>query len=1171
MNKKNTIARDRHTTSRSLSRVRSACFKKGYMRLWFKRFQCAFLLIGVQLVMASSIPAQILSIKQKDVTLKNFIDMVTQKSNYRFIYTDEDLAHAKKKDLSIENLEVEKVLNIYFQDQPLNYKIVDRNIVISPRKAEPSTASTTTITTRPNVPIQTSVNGQVLLQVGDTQETADGVTITIKGTNRRFFTKADGSFSVPANAGDVLTFSSVGYRSHEVRVVAVSTVLKVVLQEEIVGLDDVVVTGYQEQEKRTITGSMSQLKAEDFKSMPIQSFDQAMQGRMAGVLVQGGSGVPGGPVKVEIRGQGSISAGTNPLYIVDGVEINAEDAATNITASNPLAFLNPDDIESIEVLKDAAAASIYGAQAANGVVLITTKSGQAGTTKFSAEYFSGITTPIQLLDVMNTQQYMRTRYEALANFNPSWSPERVRTELLAESMLPITLTDAEIAALPSYNWQNEAYRTGKTNSLQLTVSGGAGKTTFRLSGSYNGTEGNVVANEFTRGTANLRLNHDLNSKMRIMTSVNLSSIVQDGSYRSWGSFTYLSSPQYTSPLMLPFLPIYNEDGSFNAPIERFPGSYPYNAIQVSDVNTQRAKTQNLLSNLRYTYDITKDFRFESRFGLNYRMFRTEFYIDPRTQEAYARQGYKSFRVQPSTTFTTSHTLVYNKSIQNKHNINALIGTEFRDYSQYRVSASSEGFPSYQFRLLSSASTILDAAELSSGNRRLGFFSQANYNFRKRYMFSAVLRYDGSSRFGADHRFGLFPAFSAGWDMARESFVRNASWLQQLKLRASYGETGNSEIPSFASLSLWNGAGSYGGQPGTRTMQIGNEDLRWEKNVMTNIGLDFSAFRRRLYGTVEVYHKRSSDLLLRTPLAYTSGFSSVYRNTGEVVNKGLEIELNSDIIKKKDFKWTASFNISFMKNEVTKLYRGVVEDETGEDGEFDEVEVNVLPGSNNGIRVGFPLHTNWVSQYAGVHAATGRPMWWVGDDRISYAPVGSGPASYTPYGRGNRLSDYYGGFNNKFTYKNLDLNIFFQYDMGRELYNTTNVRLYYNGQAISNSSLHAYEEMWTSPGQITAFPRPINGGIEPLAVSASYASSRYLEDASYIRLKRVALNYRFPAKSISSLKLNSLELYANAVNPFTLTKWTGYDPEFYIDDSNFTTNVGQIPQTRTFTMGVIVGF
>ncbi|NGM61301.1 SusC/RagA family TonB-linked outer membrane protein [Sphingobacterium sp. SGG-5] len=1128
------------------------------------------LFVLVHMAMTSSIPAQIITIKQKQVTLKTFMDLITQKSRYRFIYTNDDLRSAKKTDLSLDKVGLETALGAYFKDQPLDYKIVDRNIVISPRpeKAKPAKP----VAARPARTVQATVNGKVLLQLNGKTVAGEGVTVTLKGTSQRVFTKNDGTFSVPAKVGDILVFSSVGYKSHEVMIASMSAAINVTLHEDIVDLDDVVVTGYQEQEKRTITGSMSSLKAEDFENMPIQSFDQAMQGRMAGVLVQGVSGVPGGPVHIEIRGQGSISAGTQPLYIVDGVEINAEDAASNITASNPLAFLNPEDIKSIEVLKDAAAASIYGAQAANGVVLITTKSGEAGSTKFTAKVSSGMVTPIQLLEVMNTQQYLRVRSEALANWNPTWSPEKVRTELLKENQLPITMTDAEIAALPSYDWQSEAFRTGQTHIAQAAMSGGTNKTTFRISGSYNKTEGNVYGNNFDRGSLYMRINHGIGNKVNIMGSVNLSNIIQDGSYRSWGSYSYFSSPQYTSPFMLPFLPIYNEDGSFNAPLSRFPGAFPYNALQTTDVNKQQARTANMLGNMQVTWDISKAFKFQSRFGLNYRIYRTEFYIDPRTQEANARQGYKSFRVQPSTTFTTSHTLIYNKSLENKHNINALLGAEFRDYNQYRVSATSEGFPSYQFRMLSAASTILGADELLTGDRRLGFFTQANYNFKKRYMVGAVLRYDGSSKFGADNLFGLFPAFSAGWDMAREPFVRRALWLQQLKLRASYGETGNSQIRNFASLSLWDGTGSYGGRPGTKTKQIGNADLRWERNITSNLGLDFSMFRRRLYGTVEVFHRRSADLLLNTPLPYTTGFASVYRNTGEVINKGLEIELNSDIIKNKDFRWTSSFNITFIKNKVTKLYRGITEDgSTDEDNvEVEETDVEILPG-NAGIRVGWPMYTYWTNQYAGVNAATGKPMWWYGEDRLTYAPLAQGVNSYAPHGRGNRLSDYYGGFSNKFTYKNFVLDIFFQYDMGRVLYNSTNRLMVRNGGVAANSALRAYDLRWQYPGQITAQPRPINGNTEDRAASDLLASNRFLEDASYIRLKQIALNYKVPAKVLGKSKLRSLEMYVHALNLMTWTKWRGYDPEFYIDESNFTSNIGQIPQSKTFTVGITAGF
>ena len=993
-----------------------------------------------------------------------------------------------------------------------------------------------------------------------------GASVVMKTTGRGVVTDNNGLFvvSIPDDKPSVtLVVSFLGYEKKEVTVTRNKSFVDIRLSSSKTGLDEVVVTGYMQQKKRTVTGAMSSLKGKVIENMPVQSFDKAMQGRMAGVLVQGGSGVPGGPEKVVIRGQGSITAGTQPLYIVDGVEINASDGPSNLMASNPLSYLNPSDIESIEVLKDAAAASIYGAQAGNGVVLITTKGGKAGKTAFSVNYYHGITAPMPSIEVLSTQEYLQARMEALRHADPDRSGVDIRTAVLRQSQLPVDLTDAQIAALPSYNWQNEAFVTGNTDNASLAVSGGAGKTTFRLSSSLNKTDGNVIGNDFTRATAYLRLSHDVNKKLNIWGSVNLSMIKRHGSYRSWGSYAYFSSPQYTAPFMLPFIPIYLPDGSFNAPVgERFPGNYPYNAIQVTAVNTQKSVTRNLSAHLRLSYKILPGLEWQSRFQMYYRFYDTRWYIDPRTQEAFARKGYRSAVDQGSATFTTSHTLTYTKKFRGGHNFKGLLGVEYRNYHRERLQATGEGFPTYQFRTLQTASNILDATEDITGNKRAGAFTQLNYNYMSRYMLSAVLRYDGSSSFGSENRYGWFPAISVGWDAARENFFRSAHWIQQLKLRASYGATGNSSISYFAARSLYNAStGSYGGQPGLNMYQLGNPDLRWEKNVEANIGLDYSLFKRRVHGSFDVYHRRSADLLLSTPLPWTSGFENIYRNVGEVVNKGLEIQITTENIKSSEFNWTTGFNISFQHNEVTKLYNGVLEDGS---------TVKSLPGEP-GIRIGYPLQTNFRNQYAGVNPATGRPMWWYGKDQISYNPGAQGGGSYTPYGRGSRLSKYYGGLTNTFTYNGIELGIFFQYDMGRELYNKSNEVWYETGASQRNTIQRAYDLRWTTPGQITAFPRPIDGGTEVLAAASNLASSRFLEDASYIRLKQLSLSYILPSQWLHKIKVSNAKIYLEAVNVYTWTKWTGYDPEFYIDDSNFTSNSGQIPQTSAYTIGIQLNF
>ncbi|NGM60429.1 TonB-dependent receptor [Sphingobacterium sp. SGG-5] len=1014
-----------------------------------------------------------------------------------------------------------------------------------------------------------TVTGKVELMVGDTSRPYEGVNVQEKGIRNRTTTNSQGDFSIRVRKGAVLVFSMLGYVTREIAV-GTNTTVNVVLVEDLKDLDEVVVTGYQTQERRTITGAMGQVKAADFEDMPIQTFDQAMQGRMAGVLVQGVSGTPGGPMRVEIRGTGSISAGTQPLYIVDGVEISTEEGdVSDVTASNPLALLNPDDIESIEVLKDGAAASIYGAQAANGVVLITTKKGVEGKTNISLNYYKGIQEPVPLLPMMNTQQYLNVRMEAISNLNPDWAYDRVRTEVLSQNQLPVTLTDAEISAIPTYDWQSEAFRLGYTDNVQLVASGGTKQTTFRVSSSFNKTDATVVGNDFMRATLSSRLDHQVNKRLHLYLNTILSTQEYNGSYGSWNSSNWFASPQMRAPLMLPFLPIYLEDGSYNSPMDRFPGENPYNTLQVTEVNTQRARTHNLLGHLRFRYDMTKGLKFESRFGLNYRLLHSEFYQDPRTVYANPFGGIKQFRMQPSLSFTTSQTLTYNKSLGGGHNLNTLLGVEYRSYHRYRVGTTAEGFPSYEFRYLSSAAVIRDAYENITDSKRAGAFSQVNYNYKKKYMFSAVLRYDGSSRFGADNRYGWFPSFSVGWDASQEPFLKRTNWAQQLKLRASYGETGNSAIGDFAARALSDGSGSYEGKPGTSRSQIGNDDLRWERNIMTNVGVDFSFFKRRLYGSVDAFQRRSKDLLLLVPLPNTSGFSSVWRNVAEVRNKGLEVELGSDLIRRGDFRWTSTFNITFIRNRVTRLYRDIIDDlvDEGVDGnEITEDEVMVLPG-DPGIRVGYPMYTNWAFQYAGVNAATGKPMWWQGENNLTYAPTGM----TAPYGLGNRLSDYYGGVTNKFRYKRVELGIFFQYDMGRELYNQTNTYHYVNGNRQSNSLARVYDARWTTPGQMTTTPRPIDGATEVLAQPMDRHSSRFLEDASYIRLKELSLNYRVPTKYISRFNLRNVDFYVRAVNILTWTKWTGYDPEFYISDSVFTSNQNQIPPARTYTIGFKVGF
>lgn len=1083
-------------------------------------------------------------VELKNEPLVNLFNKLENLTSLKFAYMPQELAAYKNFNLPKKERTVRSLLDETLSQTVLEYLIINDKIVVTKKKE---------ITNYQNigdfVQNDTLIKGTVRIQTSEGLELATGVSILEKGSTKGTSTNDKGEFSITVSPNSTLVFSRVGYKTVEQRVKG-AVFSNIILFEDKNELDEVIITGYQVQEKREITGSISSIKSKDIENRPIQTFDQAMQGRMSGVLVQSNSGMPGGAVKVEIRGQGSITAGTQPLYVVDGVPINATDGSS-MTSSNPLAFLNPNDIESIEVLKDAAAASIYGAQAANGVVLVNTKQGKAGPTRYQVNFGGGLTEPLKLIPMMNAQQYLGARMQAIMNANPSFSYERARSQVLQESILPINMTDAEIAALPSYDWQDAVFRTGENKNLDFSMTGGNAQTNFRLSGSYTTNQGAVIGTDYERLTAQIRLSHQINKKLTITTNVNMSTMEQNGPVGSYGSNTNLSTPQYAAPLTLPFLSIYNDDGSFN--LKDYPGTFRYNSIYTTLANTVVGYTNTTYANLNLVYKANKYLTFKSTAGIDHRRIDNKYYLDPTTQEGRSVSGRLTVRASNPKTFTTNHTVTYNRTFNAKHKVGYLAGVEYYEYGRQNSSVVGTGFSSNDLRDLVSAAVITSATGAWTGVKRAGAFNQFTYNFDKKYMMSAILRYDGSSRFGENNKWGWFPAISLGWDIAQESFMKNSMIFDQLKLRAGYGETGNDQIGNFAASSLYSSSATYNGLPAIRADVIANPDLRWERNVSTNIGLDYSILKRRIYGSVEVFRRLSKDLLLQQPLPWTSGYASIYRNVGEVVNKGIELELNTVNVKGLRFSWETSFNITFLKNRVTKLYGSELS----------------LPGDPS-VRLGHSLQTNFVYQYAGVNAATGKPIFWDNAGNLSYSPGGQGSNSFTPYGRGNRLSDYFGGLSNTFKYKNLELDVFFQYDMGREMFNQMALIGSRKGDATVNGYFWHYNTMWTKPGDITSTPRPINGSTESGGISGRTSSTRYLEDASYIRLKHISLGYSLPNNLIKKLKIQGMSFNLQARNLYTWTKWSGWDPEFHIDAS-VTQNTGIVPQSRNYAFSVQVKF
>ncbi|HZH94664.1 MAG TPA: SusC/RagA family TonB-linked outer membrane protein, partial [Flavisolibacter sp.] len=705
--------------------------------------------------------------------------------------------------------------------------------------------------------------------------------VTVKGTRIGTVTGADGSFSisVPANAS-TLVVSSVGFGNQEVAINN-RTTLDVTLTASTSALDEVVVVGYQTRRKIDEAGAISTVRAADIENQPNVSLDKALQGRAAGVLVQSNNGIPGGAINVRIRGTGSFQAGTQPLYIVDGVQLNTRNDAS-FTQSNPLSFLNPNDIESIDVLKDASA-SIYGASAANGVVIITTKKGRAGKTKFQFNTYAGQARAIKKFDVLNSQEYVQLRVEAYQNANLTSSSLAIKNVVLGELRQPNAYgtdksADSAIALLPTTDFQDAVFRNARIQNYEASASGGNDRTTFRIGSSFTTQEAILSKADFNRGTLKLDLTNKATDKLSITTSLNLSTAKQTIPFSVDGSS--LGSPAFSASLILPTNQIYKADGSYaGIPPENFAGALNQNIVAVNEYNTGYNRTNQAVGNLSFDYKFADWISFRSFYGIDYRLVQGESYRDPRTPDGFNRRGLGQVQSNWNTNFITFQTFNLNTTINNLHRIDGVLGAEYKRENNEGISASAENFPSFQFRTINSAAVPLSSGGFFTGFRRLGFFSTANYSYDGRFIINGMIRYDYSSRFGENNPWGLFPAVKVAWNIDREKFMETQNTISQFRLRASYGTTGNDQIGNFDSRGLFGSGTVYNGAAGINYTQLANPTLKWEVVRLANVGVELGLFRNRVTAILEIYSKLTTDALLDQPVQQTTGFSAFTSNIG----------------------------------------------------------------------------------------------------------------------------------------------------------------------------------------------------------------------------------------------------------------------------------------------------
>jgi len=963
-----------------------------------------------------------------------------------------------------------------------------------------------------------------------------GVTILVKGTTNGTITDVDGNFSIQVpDQNSILVFSLIGMKKQEVKVGS-QTSFTIRMADEVIGIDEVVVVGYGVENRRDVTGSVASVTSESFEKQPVQSIEKIMQGRAAGVQVISESGAPGSGVSVRIRGTGSINASNSPLYIVDGIQMSPDD-------------LNPNDIESMDILKDAASASIYGAQAANGVVIITTKSGKAGKTKFNFQASEGVTEVIRKLDMLNSAEFMELSLEAMDNYVQTYRGgrekyyDRYYWPLVAdfEDYGLIVNEDGsfDYSEVPYYNWQDEVFRAGRLQDYQLDVSGGNEKTKFFVSGSYHSTEGQVIGSDYERFTLRSNVKHQISKKLGFSTRISLSSSETHGV----ADATSYANPYRTSMLMVPFNSPYNEDGSYNE--DKFYGNYDHNVVMESNYDLRKAFSNRASARMEFDYQIVQNLTFRSTYSMDYNEWQRKTFYDPRTKSGKAKNGSVSVDNGRRKNLQTEQTLNYIKEVD-KHKVNVLLGFSYRHEINLWDGASGTGVPNHHFKYVSSTAIPDGVSEGEDDWKMAGLFSRVNYNYDGKYIVNLTLRRDGSSRFGEESKWGLFPSASVAWRLSSESFMDGISILDDLKLKASYGITGNTQgIGNYSWRKLYSAGGAYNGQPSIVPTSLGNSDLTWEQNKSFNFGVDFSLFAGRLRGGIDAYQAIRDQLLYTRPLPLTTGYGGRTENVGKVENRGIEVYLNTVNISRGHFEWSTSFNISRNENTVKELLDGAEE-------------------IGNKLKVGEPVYTYKEEQWAGVNPADGRPMFYDKDGNITYEPKDEDRVWV-----GNLEPTLLGGFGTDLSYKGWSLSALFQFQAGGKAYSSDFYRTARSGNSIDRNQLQSqYDDRWQKPGDITwvAMPNRKNYYYDDNPRTKPYSSTtRNYMNTDYLRLKNITLVYNLPKKLTDRIKVDGIQVYGQATNLLTWTTFKGWDPEFTGEDR------GKYPQGKNYSLGVKVSF
>jgi TonB-linked SusC/RagA family outer membrane protein len=974
-----------------------------------------------------------------------------------------------------------------------------------------------------NAQENTTISGRVVEARNKTP--LERATIQIQGSTNTVTTDGKGGFRILTYKKFPLAIivSFTGYETQLVPIKDNESAITVELKEGNSQLEDVMVVGYGTQTRKSLIGSITKVDPSQTKDIPGGSFDQQLQGKTAGVQINANDGIPGETSFIRVRGATSIYASNDPLYIVDGVFINSAtlEQATSITAqgnnTSPIADINPSDIESVEILKDATAVAIYGSRGANGVIIVTTKKGK--------------------YDQRPTIEFTGTQGASWVPLNRQWKtttgPEHAMliNEYDVNDNIPIQFRPVDsvingAAGLGTPESQNTYNRMvyldhqgAPSYNYNLSLRGGSKETKYYIGGGYDYEAAIWHPISFSRASLKFNLDQKINNKISVSTYNTLSVTPRDeGNAGEGGNGTLLESS-----LNIPtYLPIFSPTG---VPLKWVNFD---NITYLTDQVNIHSLSLHYIGNVSINADLLPNLKFHSSFGTDYNNFKESQYWGSNTDIGAAPiNGYAQTSITQSSTFVNEQTLTYTNTI-GKHSFGILAGNTLQSTVLQNVTASGTNFPNNSYKLISQAASQT-AAQAWTENRLTSFFSRVNYNFGGKYYLEGTFRADGSSKFAPGHQWGYFPSIGGAWDLKEEGFLNSVPSISHLKLRTSYGITGNQGgIGDFAAQGLWTSGFGYSDstgeapKPGTAPYQLPNPNLTWEQTAQTNIGVDVGIHKNRINVEVNYYDKHTTHLLVQEQVPATTGFSTYYTNGGAIGNKGFELEVTSVNIDSKDFRWTTEFNASRNINKILQL--------TSPINNFDASR-NLLIDEQ-----GHSLYSYWLYKQLYVDPQTGAAVFQQANGK-------TGTAYTTSTNSANRevfdiAPKLFGGFTNTFSYKGFDLNIFFTYEYGNKVWNhnrmlgETGGTLGPQGRVLLASQL----KRWTTPGQVTDVPRL---DAENYSIQQN---SRFLENGSFLRLRSVALGYTLPRHLISRINVQSVRLSVSANNLFIITKYTGSDPE-----------------------------